>query len=610
MAEPNVTEEMLKLIGKSCDGTISPEEAKRLNQKLEASAELREAYLAYARLNGELMWRYRTGEAASKLSALQEPTMRRKLKGSDWGTKASLALLAVAVVMLIALSAFWAGRSGNNASLPGPIAESGPSDQGAVGTEPLSQSFVATLLSASTPVWAENRQAIDVGSRIEPGAVSLESGEAEIVFDSGAKLVVSGPAKLDVESSFSAYLDSGKLAAHMPPSAIGFRVRTPTSELVDQGTEFGVVAEPGGASEVHVFRGQVDVQDGPSGDPIELIDGQAMRFETAGRPGERIAYSKNRFGGLALRAANPIQWTTQQGGNGHYYQLVVLDRPISWHEAALKAMRLYHNGLPGHLVTVTSAEEDRFLIDKVIQDVAQRGIWIGLTDVLRESHFRWVTGEPLEYSNWASYPSQQPDNYREADWHGGEDYGMYTSFVDHQPWAWNDLSVDSIHEKISAFLVEFEPPVDALQQRSMTMDPIEWPEEVGGNGHSYRLVLSLQATDWKDIQQRASESSFNGSQGHLVVLETQEETDFIVDNILRVCGIPENMIGLSGSKQDGLTWVNGQGVGDIEIHQPFLPTSDVYGLLRWDHTKNQWSVQTRAMEARPANWFGYLIEYP
>ena len=98
--------------------------------------------------------------------------------------------------------------------------------------------------------------------------------------------------------------------------------------------------------------------------------------------------------------------------------------------------------------------------------------------------------------------------------------------------------------------------------------------------------------------------------GYLACLETEEERDFVVQQILRVSGIPENMIGLSSGPDSKLKWVTGKPLEGIEFGKPFLPTGQVYGLMFWDYKTGRWDMQTRSVEALPTGWFGYLVEYP
>ena len=307
--------------------------------------------------------------------------------------------------------------------------------------------------------------------------------------------------------------------------------------------------------------------------------------------------------------AEPICWDAASGGNGHFYHLFTVDAPITWHEAARCAMNSYHSGLPGHLVTVTSAQEDQFIVKNLLADSGQRSAWMGLTDVLREGIMRWITGEPFEFANWSRFPEQQPDNFREAPWHGGEDYGMYSTMLGTKDWAWNDLSVDSIHETVLAYVVEYEPVIPALRDGFLAADVVEWPASNKGNGNFYQLVLSLDSADWPTVRDRARASSFHGVHGDLIALDTPGEFDFVCSQMLHVCGIAENVIGFSGSAaKNTLKWTTGLPVEGLAVKFPNLPAENVYGMLRWHY--DHWEVQARDTSVLPDGWFGYIIEYP
>ncbi|CAG2204457.1 unnamed protein product [Mytilus edulis] len=68
----------------------------------------------------------------------------------------------------------------------------------------------------------------------------------------------------------------------------------------------------------------------------------------------------------------------------------------------------------GHLASIETAEENTFLLDVIVLMQNILGVpayfWIGLTDTNAEMSFKWLSGKPLNYSNWDQGPPQQPDN--------------------------------------------------------------------------------------------------------------------------------------------------------------------------------------------------------
>lgn len=78
--------------------------------------------------------------------------------------------------------------------------------------------------------------------------------------------------------------------------------------------------------------------------------------------------------------------------NAHYYKLVTLPNPITWHEARDSAAASNYFGLQGYLVTITSVQENEF-----INSLISTNTWIGASDEAEEGVWRWVTGcEGLE----------------------------------------------------------------------------------------------------------------------------------------------------------------------------------------------------------------------
>ena len=60
-------------------------------------------------------------------------------------------------------------------------------------------------------------------------------------------------------------------------------------------------------------------------------------------------------------AADPIQFIGSQGANEHYYDVIPKQNGISRDDANAEAENSDYKGLKGHLVTITSADEQQFI---------------------------------------------------------------------------------------------------------------------------------------------------------------------------------------------------------------------------------------------------------
>ena len=91
--------------------------------------------------------------------------------------------------------------------------------------------------------------------------------------------------------------------------------------------------------------------------------------------------------------AAPTQWA----GNGHWYELV--STPLSFGDAVTEASTRTHLGLGGHLVTLTSADENAFVHGLTGGGAA----WLGASDAAVEGEWRWLSGpeagQLLTYTN-------------------------------------------------------------------------------------------------------------------------------------------------------------------------------------------------------------------
>ena len=84
----------------------------------------------------------------------------------------------------------------------------------------------------------------------------LKKGTLKILFEEGARVVLDGPATFSIKESDRMSIQGGKIFVHVPNKSVGFRVDTPSCDVVDLGTEFGINVNPAGESDVYLYKGK------------------------------------------------------------------------------------------------------------------------------------------------------------------------------------------------------------------------------------------------------------------------------------------------------------------------------------------------------------------
>jgi hypothetical protein len=165
---------------------------------------------------------------------------------------------------------------------------------------------VATLVFADQCRWEADGPVPIEGQRLAPGRIRLADGLAIVRFDGGAAAAFSGGTELEIESRVAARLARGRVTVRAAGDASGFAVRTPAAEMVDLGTEFAVVVEPDGATELHVLEGEVEIRKRNAPRDVRLYKaGKAVRYDRpdAAKP-RPVALNARRFDQL-FRDARP-----------------------------------------------------------------------------------------------------------------------------------------------------------------------------------------------------------------------------------------------------------------------------------------------------------------
>jgi len=246
--------ELMRLLSALCDEQLAAEPADRL-QELLADDEARRIYLQYVGLHTRLLSAPMATELFDNatVGAVSSPvgaggpqlvhrvvgTPRHRRRSLQWLSYVAVAAATLAATVLVQLALSKPQRPANPPSM-----------------QPSAQVYVATLSQAVDVRWGAATQAYRVGARVVAGELSLQSGVARLSYDGGVELIVEGPARLQLQNNSAATLVNGKVVFRGDDAAAPFTLSTPSSVLVDLGTEYAVELSRVG-EEVHVFSGEV-----------------------------------------------------------------------------------------------------------------------------------------------------------------------------------------------------------------------------------------------------------------------------------------------------------------------------------------------------------------
>ncbi len=306
---PEIRPELQQLLSGLCDGTLTEAEHARLESLLVSDEVCRRMYLEYIDVHARLLvqpaWSTQTAQVAEAAAGAPPaaeaspavPAAAVALRHVGVPQAARYALVATATLAASLLVQFFLpprGAAERHAAL-------------APGSEALPR-YVATLTDAAACIWVNPADSWRAGSRLLPGELHLRTGIARIRCDSGADLMLEGPASLRLESASAATILNGKVVFHADETAAMFDLHTPTSTLVHIGTEFAVAVGPEG-EEIHVFDGEVQrtpMTGLPDAAGEHLYAGEARRYGV--NPAERgqpMPLEPERFVRRLTAVANP-----------------------------------------------------------------------------------------------------------------------------------------------------------------------------------------------------------------------------------------------------------------------------------------------------------------
>lgn len=185
------------------------------------------------------------------------------------------------------------------------------------------QHEVATLADClDTELYAADT-ALAKGARLTTGGDGflLQEGMAKLMFDNGVKAVVEAPAEFRLLSENQVELRSGRFYSTVPPEATGFTVITPSARIIDLGTEFGVEADYGGDTSLHVIKGKTTLVADRASSPVRLDveAGSARKVTSETRAVFEVPCDRNRFVRDIDSERNVIWRGMAQPANGYMF---------------------------------------------------------------------------------------------------------------------------------------------------------------------------------------------------------------------------------------------------------------------------------------------------
>jgi Concanavalin A-like lectin/glucanases superfamily/FecR protein len=257
-----------------CHGSATEEEMRALNALLRREPSTRDEYLLRVELHTRLasdpaLFPQPTEASGNIYAAEVSPSQRLNHISSGPQPQPRkrkrtlvLALAACLALLIGGLGMLWLKRSASR--------------RGAT------SSAVAMLARTVDARWTGNTAPPRVGCALEPGTLRLQSGLAQVVFYSGARVVIEGPTELQLVSPGEAVCRTGRLLAEIPEPARGFRIKTAQLKLVDLGTAFGIEVTHR-QTKVHVFKGEVEFSSGTAAKQA-LNEGRAALVQGSAPP--------------------------------------------------------------------------------------------------------------------------------------------------------------------------------------------------------------------------------------------------------------------------------------------------------------------------------------
>ena len=286
--------ELRSLSSRYVDGDLDETGVARLAELL-ADEPARRAYVSQLTSHADLQLLYGSQSLTSESPADSDHVTtherlaeHRGRQAGRWAGWVQYGLVGLAASLLTAVI--------TERPVTGPAAEDRVAEESQRDGGPTTRKSVARIVRKIDCDWEGDRWQVIPSSDLVAGqSVMLSKGLMELEFTSGALVALEAPASFRVESPLHAVLSHGKLTANVPESAHGFTVSTPRGEMIDLGTQFGLLVQADGTTETHVFGGEVVVRPTGVATDMHLTDKMAVRLPAGPMEPSRLAAVPNRF---------------------------------------------------------------------------------------------------------------------------------------------------------------------------------------------------------------------------------------------------------------------------------------------------------------------------
>lgn len=171
-------------------------------------------------------------------------------------------------------------------------------------------------------------------------------------------------------------------------------------------------------------------------------------------------------------AAEPVRWEHSSGGNGRFFEVVVMPSAINWTDARDAAVARTYLGYSGILACASYQRKDAFIRELaaatpgafVLQPGGYSGPWLGGIQLPGSTEpaggFTWIDGSAWTYTNWFR---NEPNNGA-----GDVPHEEAVQLFSPAPLQvgtiqWNDLSSgDDMYWPVQSYVVEYIPAPPAV----------------------------------------------------------------------------------------------------------------------------------------------------